>query len=250
MEKLHSIAVEMSRAIGDVAPEPPLYQPTPQYAPPSVNNMNMYPLVGFNSYVPLTFNNPSVDRLAGDPPVASSPNIESEDTKSRAQVFTENLINNQKEAVQWLQENYIYKDTTICRETFFKEYMRYCETKNMVPLSCSGFGKLVRGVFPKVKSRRLGARGQSKYHYYGIGYRGHLGTNGKGGSICDDFIDQVVVNTDIMQPGAMKIKQEAHPFVNQRLNELNSPMLYQTVSLVCYVVLHAVFYVYLYAYYI
>jgi hypothetical protein len=29
-------------------------------------------------------------------------------------------------------------------------------------------GKLIRSVFPDLKTRRLGTRGNSKYHYYGI----------------------------------------------------------------------------------
>jgi hypothetical protein len=32
----------------------------------------------------------------------------------------------------------------------------------------ASFGKLIRSVFPNLKTRRLGTRGNSKYHYYGI----------------------------------------------------------------------------------
>jgi hypothetical protein len=38
------------------------------------------------------------------------------------------------------------------------------------PSPCS-FGKIIRQQFPNLKTRRLGTRGQSKYHYYGIGIR-------------------------------------------------------------------------------
>ena len=35
-------------------------------------------------------------------------------------------------------------------------------------MNAASFGKLIRGVFPNLKTRRLGVRGQSKYHYNGI----------------------------------------------------------------------------------
>ena len=36
------------------------------------------------------------------------------------------------------------------------------------PVNAASFGKLVRSVFTGLKTRRLGTRGNSKYHYYGI----------------------------------------------------------------------------------
>lgn len=41
----------------------------------------------------------------------------------------------------------------------------------MEPIGAAGFGKLVRKTFPNITTRRLGTRGQSKYHYYGIAIR-------------------------------------------------------------------------------
>ena len=38
----------------------------------------------------------------------------------------------------------------------------------MEPVNAASFGKLIRSVFPNLKTRRLGTRGNSKYHYYGI----------------------------------------------------------------------------------
>ncbi len=35
----------------------------------------------------------------------------------------------------------------------------------MVPLNPASFGKLVRVIFPGLQTRRLGVRGESKYHY-------------------------------------------------------------------------------------
>ncbi len=43
--------------------------------------------------------------------------------------------------------------------------------RDLEPIGAAGFGKLVRKTFPNITTRRLGTRGQSKYHYYGIAVR-------------------------------------------------------------------------------
>ncbi|NXY86508.1 RFX5 protein, partial [Alcedo cyanopectus] len=40
---------------------------------------------------------------------------------------------------------------------------RYCENLCCRPLSTANFGKIIREIFPNIKARRLGGRGQSKY---------------------------------------------------------------------------------------
>lgn len=40
-----------------------------------------------------------------------------------------------------------------------------CGTERVVPLNSASFGKLVRVIFPGIQTRRLGIRGESKYHY-------------------------------------------------------------------------------------
>lgn len=42
-------------------------------------------------------------------------------------------------------------------------YRQYCENHSLVPLCNADFGKLMKTVFPNVKPRRLGQRGQSRY---------------------------------------------------------------------------------------
>lgn len=39
---------------------------------------------------------------------------------------------------------------------------------SLEPVNAASFGKLIRSIFPNLKTRRLGTRGHSKYHYYGI----------------------------------------------------------------------------------
>ena len=36
------------------------------------------------------------------------------------------------------------------------------------PVNAASFGKLIRSVFLGLRTRRIGTRGNSKYHYYGI----------------------------------------------------------------------------------
>ena len=39
----------------------------------------------------------------------------------------------------------------------------------MKPFNQAVFGKIVRACFPNLTTRRLGVRGQSRYHYAGLG---------------------------------------------------------------------------------
>ncbi|XP_006003363.1 DNA-binding protein RFX5 isoform X2 [Latimeria chalumnae] len=48
------------------------------------------------------------------------------------------------------------------------ERRRYCDNLAYRPMSAANFGKIIRDVFPNIKARRLGGRGQSKYCYSGI----------------------------------------------------------------------------------
>lgn len=40
---------------------------------------------------------------------------------------------------------------------------QYCDNLCCRPLSAANFGKIIREIFPNIKARRLGGRGQSKY---------------------------------------------------------------------------------------
>jgi phage/plasmid-associated DNA primase len=53
----------------------------------------------------------------------------------------------------------------------FEHYKAYCTSNDLTPVNSATFGKLLRVVFPELKTRRLGVRGQSKYHYCGIRVR-------------------------------------------------------------------------------
>ncbi|XP_022109748.1 transcription factor RFX3-like isoform X3 [Acanthaster planci] len=71
--------------------------------------------------------------------------------------------------VQWLLDNYeCAEGVSLPRSTLFNHYMRHCQEHKIDPVNAASFGKLIRSVFLGLRTRRLGTRGNSKYHYYGI----------------------------------------------------------------------------------
>lgn len=84
------------------------------------------------------------------------------------------------------------------RSTLYNHYMRHCNEHKLDAVNAASFGKLIRSVFTGLRTRRLGTRGNSKYHYYGIRIKpgsnllsssvdekpstttGHYGSNGSG----------------------------------------------------------------------
>ncbi|KND04216.1 uncharacterized protein SPPG_01648 [Spizellomyces punctatus DAOM BR117] len=72
----------------------------------------------------------------------------------------------------WLMENYEPCDgISIPRQNLYDHYCSYCLEHRIDPVNSASFGKLIRTVFPDIKTRRLGTRGKSKYHYCNIRIR-------------------------------------------------------------------------------
>nr|XP_023687883.1 DNA-binding protein RFX5 isoform X1 [Paramormyrops kingsleyae]XP_023687884.1 DNA-binding protein RFX5 isoform X1 [Paramormyrops kingsleyae]XP_023687885.1 DNA-binding protein RFX5 isoform X1 [Paramormyrops kingsleyae]XP_023687886.1 DNA-binding protein RFX5 isoform X1 [Paramormyrops kingsleyae]XP_023687887.1 DNA-binding protein RFX5 isoform X1 [Paramormyrops kingsleyae] len=61
-----------------------------------------------------------------------------------------------------------HADTCLPKQDVYEAYKRYCDNLHYRPLSAANFGKIIRDIFPNIKARRLGGRGQSKYCYSGI----------------------------------------------------------------------------------
>ncbi|KAK6318052.1 hypothetical protein J4Q44_G00113430 [Coregonus suidteri] len=71
--------------------------------------------------------------------------------------------------LQWLEQNYeIAEGVCIPRSAVYMHYLDFCEKHDTQPVNAASFGKIIRQQFPQLTTRRLGTRGQSKYHYYGI----------------------------------------------------------------------------------
>ncbi|XP_008408853.1 MHC class II regulatory factor RFX1 isoform X1 [Poecilia reticulata] len=71
--------------------------------------------------------------------------------------------------VQWLLENYEGAEgVSLPRCTLYYHYILHCQEQKLEPVNAASFGKLIRSVFMGLRTRRLGTRGNSKYHYYGL----------------------------------------------------------------------------------
>eukprot|EP00123_Amoebidium_parasiticum_P009797 comp19712_c0_seq1/m.23461 comp19712_c0_seq1/g.23461 ORF comp19712_c0_seq1/g.23461 comp19712_c0_seq1/m.23461 type:complete len:550 (-) comp19712_c0_seq1:149-1798(-) len=73
------------------------------------------------------------------------------------------------QTAEWLQGNYhTNEDAGLPRNLLHHHYYCYCVAKRLTPVNGATFGKILRSVFPDMRVRRLGNRGQSRYHYCGI----------------------------------------------------------------------------------
>ncbi|XP_035143418.2 MHC class II regulatory factor RFX1 isoform X6 [Callithrix jacchus] len=67
---------------------------------------------------------------------------------------------------------YSYPETPLYTQTASTSYYETAGTaaqeQKLEPVNAASFGKLIRSVFMGLRTRRLGTRGNSKYHYYGL----------------------------------------------------------------------------------
>ncbi|XP_026180667.1 MHC class II regulatory factor RFX1a isoform X4 [Mastacembelus armatus] len=69
----------------------------------------------------------------------------------------------------WLLDNYeTAEGVSLPRSTLYCHYLLHCQEQKLEPVNAASFGKLIRSVFMGLRTRRLGTRGNSKYHYYGL----------------------------------------------------------------------------------
>lgn len=70
-----------------------------------------------------------------------------------------------------LRENCQKSFGSVRRDRVYCSYAEKCGTERVSVLNPASFGKLVRIIFPNVQTRRLGVRGESKYHYVDLTIR-------------------------------------------------------------------------------
>lgn len=71
--------------------------------------------------------------------------------------------------MQWLVDNFEPAEgCSLRRSTLYSFYLQHCSEQKLEAVNPASFGKLIRSVFLGLRTRRLGTRGNSKYHYYGI----------------------------------------------------------------------------------
>ncbi|KAI1311488.1 RFX DNA-binding domain-containing protein [Xylaria venustula] len=68
-------------------------------------------------------------------------------------------------AMLWLNGVCVKGSGSVPRGRVYAHYASRCATERITVLNPASFGKLVRVIFPGLKTRRLGVRGESKYHY-------------------------------------------------------------------------------------
>lgn len=102
-----------------------------------------------------------IELLNADPLVNSKSAIQALEQKKERE--------RQVYALLWLMKNCeAQHDSYVPRGRIFAQYASSCAQYNLKPLSQASLGKLIRTVFPGLTTRRLGMRGQSKYHYCGL----------------------------------------------------------------------------------
>nr|XP_027205823.1 putative uncharacterized protein DDB_G0282133 isoform X2 [Dermatophagoides pteronyssinus] len=69
----------------------------------------------------------------------------------------------------WIQ-SHLEEDISVSipKHEVYEEYRAYCEANHFEKLCVADFGKAMKHIFPQVKPRRLGQRGNSKYCYSGL----------------------------------------------------------------------------------
>jgi hypothetical protein len=104
------------------------------------------------------------------------------------------------------------------------------------PVNAASFGKLIRSVFLGLRTRRIGTRGNSKYHYYGIRYERvffrflHFNEykKSKKNIICFPFFYRLKANSilnQILEPEPQPPQlsrpqdhKQVNPFVHKKVN--------------------------------
>ncbi|MFH4977089.1 hypothetical protein AB6A40_003798 [Gnathostoma spinigerum] len=103
--------------------------------------------------------------------------------------------------IQWLINNYETADgTSLPRCTLYSHYIRHCNENKLEPVNAASFGKLIRSVFLGLRTRRLGTRGNSKYHYYGIRIKPDSPLNrglGVNTNANDEYTRQTIVEQNV-----------------------------------------------------
>ncbi|MES1905544.1 MAG: Transcription factor rfx3, partial [Paramarteilia canceri] len=78
--------------------------------------------------------------------------------------------------LKWLMDNFESAEgVSMPRATLYALYSEHCNENEtfLEPMNAASFGKMLRSIFSGLRTRRLGTRGNSKYHYYGIKLKAH-----------------------------------------------------------------------------
>lgn len=125
-------------------------------------------------------------------------------------------ISVQPQTVKWLLDNYESAEgVSLPRSALYTHYNEHCQDNRIEPVNAASFGKLIRSVFIGLRTRRLGTRGNSKYHYYGIRIKpgSTLAKNVDHLQICNNSSSSGnLSHSSNQQPSAKKAKSSSNSF--------------------------------------
>lgn len=142
----------------------------------------------------------SADKTVPVPLADLAVRVREEENGSSAEKFRQTF------AMAWLKHSCeLSPDAAVPRNRIYARYVELCAEHNLKPLNPASFGKLVRVAYPDIKTRRLGVRGQSKYHYCGFRLIGEqnnptgitpTGTPGRFGNSPDRYVRTISLHFD------------------------------------------------------
>ena len=125
----------------------------------------------------------------------------------------------------WCFFIYIYFSKCIVLSLFF--YREYCNANSLKPLSTADFGKVMKQVYPQVRPRRLGTRGNSRYCYAGLKKRLKLEEpstpecgGGKPLKVCAD------IEQELNEATSLLIREWAEKLLTVKFSSLRELALY------------------------
>ncbi|RKP19737.1 hypothetical protein ROZALSC1DRAFT_28694 [Rozella allomycis CSF55] len=148
-----------------------------------------------------------------------------------AQAFQSNGVSKTKAPFvsTWLEANYeAHEGVSMPRSTLYSHYLEQCHLSGVEPVNAASFGKIIRAVFPNLKTRRLGTRGNSKYHYYGIKLKNDPEMMNHDTSLIVRSAEQKV-SAPKPRSGNRKVKQENLESISE-IQQRNDQRLYTSPS--------------------
>ncbi|ODV67750.1 hypothetical protein HYPBUDRAFT_107359 [Hyphopichia burtonii NRRL Y-1933] len=148
--------------------------------------------------------------------------IENDDSIPETKANTSKERQRQIFGMVWLLNSCESSATAVVpRNRIYARYVQICADNSLTPLSPASFGKLVRILFPNLTTRRLGMRGQSKYHYCGIKLVGDQNFQG-GSPISNSSSSFGIDSPQSLNPNSPSISGSPAPTANSNL--LSTPV--------------------------
>ncbi|XP_011495126.1 PREDICTED: homeobox protein 5 [Ceratosolen solmsi marchali] len=115
-------------------------------------------------------------------------------------------------------------EVSLPKQEVYDEYNIFCSKNSMKPLSTADFGKVMKQVYPRVRPRRLGTRGNSRYCYAGMRKRIKLDPPILPITSCTDMIEDIEYNVteDMLGAASTLIREWAETLLDVKFPTLCS----------------------------